>query len=100
MDIRKQLDSFFAREDVKDAFIRYLGKIIAVPSVVGSREGEYVFGKPCADVLTLALDIGKELGFETENHEWYCGSIVLPGETIEEIGIVGHLDVVPAFGEW
>ncbi len=100
MDIRKQLDSFFAREDVKERFLSDLSRLIAVPSVVGEKEGEFVFGKPCADVLTEALAIGRELGFETENHEWYCGSIVLPGDTIEEMGIVGHLDVVPAFGEW
>ncbi|MBR4941572.1 MAG: Sapep family Mn(2+)-dependent dipeptidase [Clostridia bacterium] len=100
MDIKKQLDSFFENETVKAKFVEVLSKLIAVPSVVGAAEGEYVFGKPCADVLTVALDIGKELGFRTENHEWYCGSIVLDGKTIEEMGIVGHLDVVPAFGEW
>lgn len=100
MDIRKQLDSYFDSEAVKARFVDILSKLIAVPSVVGPAEGEYVFGKPCADVLTLALDIGSELGFETENHEWYCGSIVHHGKTIEEMGIVGHLDVVPAFGEW
>lgn len=100
MDIRKQLDSFFACEEVREKFVEVLARLIAVPSVAGSAEGEFVFGKPCADVLSCALDIGRELGFETENHQWYCGSIVLPGRTVEEMGIVGHLDVVPAFGEW
>ena len=39
-------------------------------------------------VLDKALEIGKQMGFETENHDYRCGSILMPGRTGQEIGIL------------
>lgn len=100
MDIKKLIDSYFEREDIKACFVRGLADLIAIPSVAGKAEGEFVFGKETARALEYLLEAGKRFGFETENHDWYCGSIVMAGKSGEEIGIIGHLDVVPAFGEW
>ena len=51
-------------------------------------------------VLDKALEIGKQMGFETENHDYRCGSILMPGRTGQEIGIFVHLDVVHEGNGW
>lgn len=61
-------------------------------------EGGYPFGSACAAVLDAALALGEKYGFATENHAYYCGSI-LYGDAEKELGIVTHLDVVPASKE-
>ena len=47
-----------------------------------------------------SLEIGKQMGFETENHDYCCGSILMPGRTGQEIGIFVHLDVVHEGNGW
>jgi succinyl-diaminopimelate desuccinylase len=44
------------------------------------------------------LELGKKLGFRTKNIDGYCGYIEF-GEGDELVGIIGHLDVVPALKE-
>jgi succinyl-diaminopimelate desuccinylase len=57
------------------------------------------FGPECRSMLDFALLHAKEMGFETENHDGYCGSAVL-GDGKNCIGIAGHLDVVPEGDKW
>ena len=45
------------------------------------------------------LERGRHYGFRTEDHEGYCGDIYF-GDGKDEIGIVGHLDVVPEGNHW
>ena len=49
------------------------------------------------------MQIGREHGFETENYEYYCGSMWRKesgGPVEESIGFWGHLDVVPLGDNW
>lgn len=92
-----KLDEYLNR--VRPEYIRDLGALIAVPSVGAEAEGEYVFGKESAAALEKAIEIGDSYGFKTKNHEYYCASIAY-GEKEEEMGIVAHLDVVPAGDGW
>ena len=62
---------------------------------VSKDDGKYPFGKACNDALEYMLNVGKKLGFKTKNLDGYCGYIEC-GEGEELIGIIGHLDVVPA----
>lgn len=57
------------------------------------------FGHECREMLDHALARAAEMGFETRDHEGYCGSAYL-GEKTGCIGIVGHLDVVPEGDKW
>lgn len=92
-----KLDEYLNR--VRPEYIKDLGALIAVPSVGAEAEGEYVFGKESAAALEKAIEIGDSYGFKTKNHEYYCASIAY-GEKEEEMGIVAHLDVVPAGDGW
>ena len=58
------------------------------------------FGQACLDALHAALDLGRSMGFETFNHENYCGTLLWKGESDTEIGFFGHADVVPAGNGW
>ena len=86
-------------EKNRENYTKDLAALIEVPSVSGKADGEYVYGKECAEVLERALKMGDEGGFKTENHEYYCGSIIY-GDKEREIGIIGHLDVVPSGDGW
>lgn len=55
----------------------------------------FPFGKACSDSLKYFLNLANSLGFRTKNIDGYCGFAEF-GEGSELIGIVGHLDVVPA----
>lgn len=78
-----------------------LRRMIRIKSVsVRNEESGYPFGEGCAHILDYALSRCEELGFRTENHEYYCGSAFLDGETPEELGIFVHLDVVDEGNDW
>lgn len=62
---------------------------------VSKKDSSYPFGKPCNDALEYILNVGKKFGFKTKNVDGYCGYLEC-GEGKELIGIIGHLDVVPA----
>ena len=83
----------------KDEMINTLSNLIRFPSVsIESQSAEYPFGKACSDVLDYTLNLAKKMGFKTKNVDGYCGYIEF-GEGNDLVGIVGHLDVVPALIE-
>ena len=98
MDFSKKLDCFI--EEEKENIKNDLARLVRVPSVSSEKIGDYTFGEQCAKVLETALAIGNENGFETENIDYYCGSILLNSNVEKEVGIVTHLDVVPAGDGW
>ena len=84
----------------KDEMLNSLSNIISFPSIsIPSSNSSYPFGKACTDVLDYTLNLGRELGFRVKNIDGYCGYIEF-GEGDEILGIIGHLDVVPADDNW
>ena len=57
------------------------------------------FGPECRQMLDFALDHARRMGFETEDHEGYCGSAIY-GDKNNALGIVAHIDVVPEGDQW
>lgn len=53
------------------------------------------FGEECKKALEYTLNLGNKMGFRTKNIDGYCGYIEF-GEGKDLVGIIGHLDVVPA----
>ena len=58
------------------------------------------FGPGPRAALTEALDIARGMGFEVHDVDGYVGYADLPGESDTQIGIIGHVDVVPAGPGW
>ena len=58
------------------------------------------FGPEPACALHAALAIAQRMGLDAHDCEGYIGYADLPGESTEQIGIIGHVDVVPAGPDW
>ncbi len=87
-------------EKIKNAFSQDLANLIQIPSVLNSQNtsSRTPFGPEIQKALELMLSIGQRDGFHTFNVDNHVGVIEM-GEG-EEIGILGHLDVVPAQDGW
>jgi predicted dipeptidase len=57
------------------------------------------FGEENARMLDLALDTARKYGFETRNIDYYAGDITM-GSGEQTMGMLAHLDVVPAGEGW
>jgi succinyl-diaminopimelate desuccinylase len=83
-------------ENSKNEIINTLCELIKFPSVSDeSGTSQYPFGEECNNILNYVLELGNSMGFKTKNIDAYCGYIEF-GEGEELVGIIGHLDVVPA----
>lgn len=72
-----------------------LATLIQIPSEMGEASPEAPFGPEPKRALEVALSMMKDLGFHTENIDNYIGYGEI-GEGEEIIGVIAHLDVVPA----
>lgn len=84
-------------EEYKEEMINKICDLIKIPSISDEEnfEKNMPFGKECNNALEYILTLGKNMGFKTKNIDGYCGYIEF-GEGKDLIGIIGHLDVVPA----
>ena len=88
MNITQLIDSY------KEQMLSDLAELVAVPSVSAEPDGDAPFGNECRNVLDKFLSIAQKLGFDTVNYDNHAGSAQL-GSGKPELGILGHLDVVP-----
>ncbi|BCN31186.1 dipeptidase PepV [Anaeromicropila herbilytica] len=94
---KQQIEEYFSKH--KKELLEDIGKLIAVQSDRSEAKPGMPFGKGPAKALELALNIAKEKGLITKNYENYVGTVdVNDKET--ELGILAHLDVVPAGTGW
>lgn len=93
MDLDKQIEGY--RQDI----LTSTQEILRIPSVKGSRAPGAPFGEGITQALHYALSLSEKLGFETKNFDGYIGHAEY-GEGEEILGILVHLDVVPAGVGW
>lgn len=87
-------------ETHQDELLQMLGRFCAIPSVSGERTGEKApYGSACREVLNEALRTCEAYGFETFDDDGYAGHAQI-GDGEELIGVMAHLDVVPAGDGW
>ncbi len=80
----------------QDEIINAVSELVKIPSVTTiTNDPTFPFGDHCTNALNYILELGKSMGFRTKNIDNYCGYIEF-GEGEELVGIIGHLDVVPA----
>ena len=85
--------------ELKDELIRDIQKWVAVPSVQSDALEGKPFGEANARMLDLALETARSYGFETRNIDYYAGDVSL-GSGEQTLGMLAHLDVVPAGEGW
>ena len=73
-----------------------LKKLLSIPSVAEYDQNGYSMGPSCAQAADFLMETARRYGIETENDDYFCAVLNLPSkETTAQLGILGHLDVVP-----
>lgn len=93
MEFVKLIDSY--EKDI----IKSTQDIVAIRSVEEEAKPNMPFGEGPYKALQFALDLAKEMGFETKNLDNYAAHADL-GEGDEVVGVLVHLDVVPEGDGW
>lgn len=91
--VSKRLDA------METELVEALRRLLVIRSVENPGEGGTPFGIGVQRCLEEALQIGKELGFETVNMDNVAGWCEY-GSGEEMIAVLGHLDVVPEGEGW
>ena len=81
-----------------DDYISALKTLVSFKSKESAPQKGAPYGKGVADAMNYFLSTAKELGFDTVDYDGYAGEVAF-GEG-DEIGIIGHLDVVPEGEGW
>lgn len=79
-------------------FIENLSTLISFKTVSAPASENAPFGEENKKALEFFLSLANTFGFDTINYNNYAGEVTF-GEG-EEIGIIGHLDVVPVSHGW
>lgn len=93
------MDFTKAIKDSMEPLARDISALCRINSVEGEPKPGMPFGEGPAMALAEALKMGEAMGFKTENFDNYVGHIEY-GEGEELLGILGHVDVVPAGDGW
>ena len=85
----------------KEEFVSNIQKLVRIPSVLEENptDKEAPFGKGVRESLDFVLNLGREFGFKVLDVNHVAGHIEY-GEGEEIIGVLCHVDVVPADGVW
>ena len=85
--------------ELKDELIRDIQAWVSIPSVQAAPVEGKPFGEANAHMLDVALETARKYGFETRNIDYYAGDISM-GSGEQTMGMLAHLDVVPAGEGW
>ena len=85
--------------DYWDDILRDLGKVVAIPSVVGPAEGDYPYGKECARALDAVVELAEGYGLKAKNVGYHAAHAEY-GEGEGNAVVMAHMDVVPAGEGW
>lgn len=85
----------------KTEFVKEICELVKIPSVLEEAPESVTapFGEPIKQSLDYVLELGQKMGFKTKNIANVAGHIEY-GEGEEIIGVLCHVDVVPADGVW
>ena len=97
---KEEIDSFI--EEQWPTFLEDAARLIKIDS---SLDGEHAapgapFGPGPRAALDEALAIAKRMGLEVHDGDGYAGYADLPGNSGQQLGVIGHVDVVPAGEGW
>ncbi len=81
-----------------NSFIQDLSTLVSFESTASLPLDGKPFGEEVSKAIEYFLSLARSFGFKTINHNGYIGEVIF-GEG-EEVGIIGHLDVVPTGIGW
>lgn len=87
-----------------DEMVADIDALVRIPSYLEEDKADAAanapFGPGPRAALTAALDSAAAMGFATQDVDGYMGVADLPGASDTQIGIIGHMDVVPEGPGW
>lgn len=83
----------------KDEMTSSLQALLQIPSVKETADAGRPFGQGPSTALEYMLNLAQQKGFVVKNVDGYAGHVEF-GEGDEYIGVLSHLDVVPAGSGW
>ncbi len=86
-------------EKLSTDILNDLSEIVAIPSVYAAPQDGMPYGKACYDALVWFVDKARSYGLKAELIGGACAYAEV-GVGKECVGILGHLDVVPAGNGW
>lgn len=99
-ELTKKIDAYL--EDNWETMVDDIATLVRIPSfeeLDKATEGA-PFGPGPKEALTAALKLASDMGFQTHDVEGYIGFADFPGKSDTQLGIIGHMDVVPAGPGW
>ena len=97
--MQKKIRQYFL--DHKDELLADIASVVAINSVKGEAKEGMPFGEGPAKAVAEAEKIAKRMGFATKNFENYVLTINSDADAKDaHLGILCHLDVVPAGEGW
>lgn len=99
-ELIKKIDAYL--EDNWETMVGDIETLVRIPSFeeLDKKADGSPFGPGPKKALAAALDLAAGMGFETHDAEGYIGFADFPGKSTTQIGIIGHMDVVPAGPGW
>ena len=83
----------------QNELIKAMQESVAFPSVKGEAAPNAPFGREIRGCLDHALGLAESMGFATKDLDGYAGCVDY-GSGEELVGVLAHLDVVPAGSGW
>lgn len=86
----------------EETYVHIVKELLQIPTVLEKYEPDNIeapFGKGIREALDYMLKLGENDGFKVKNIDNYAAHIEM-GKGKEVLGVLGHLDVVPAGGKW
>lgn len=84
-----------------DEMVADVQNVVKFNTERGTAESGAPFGRGVRECLDYVLSNAEKMGFTTFNDDGYAGTVDFVGTGSEVVGILGHLDVVPAIAnEW
>lgn len=98
--LENKIDAWIA--DHRDEMVEEICRLIRHESIADDKAQPGPYGQPCRDVLDTYLEIGSRHGLAARNHDYHVGELFCPewSGRKKRIGLMGHLDVVPAGDGW
>lgn len=86
-------------DEYREELLKSIVEVVNIPSTKGESSDDAPFGKEPKRALEKALEIARNLGFQTHIVD-NCVGYAQYGEGEDYIGVVGHLDVVDEGEGW
>ena len=88
-------------ETYKEEMQESLKELIRIPSVIDMESAAKgaPYGKPLREALDKVMEMSKELGFEVKDYDGHVVTVSYGNEG-QEVGVLSHMDIVPAGSGW